>query len=102
MEHTAEAFFFFKLFSNERENLLAKKKHTRKHTHGRRSMAECFGAGREVCVEERKHVLNHISSIFLSFFFLLFSVVLIQKLQFLAAASSLLADPQLSFFLLPD
>lgn len=100
LEHTAEA-FFLKLFSNDRENLLAKK-HTRKHTYERRSMAERFGAGREVCVEERKHVLNHISSIFLSFFFLLFSVVLIQKLQFLAAASSLLADPQLSFFLLPD
>lgn len=91
MEHTEEAFLFLHFSLMKREKLLVT------HTHRTRLMVKCFGAGREVCMEERKHVLNHISSIFLSFF--LFSVVLIQKLQFLAAASSVLADPQLSLFL---
>lgn len=85
--------FFFTTFSNERgklSKLCLSNAHT--HTHTRNEIDEevprrwegGLRGGEEARIES--YLFHHLP-------FFLFSVVLIQKLQFLAAASSLLSDP---------
>lgn len=96
LEHIEEACFFFLTFSNEKEKLLVTHTHTHTENEIDGGVFRCREGGLRGGEEARiESYLFHLP-VFSSF---LFSVVLIQKLQFLAAASSRPADPQLSLFL---